>query len=73
MKDKKTLVIEHDGAITVSDFLPLALNDYPLHKIVAEALGLKETDYKTIPAEVKITITLKAGKPTVAWGRDNRC
>lgn len=73
MMDKKTLVIEHDGAITISDFSPLALNDYPLHKIVAEALGMTDTDYKTIPAEVKITITFKAGKPMVSWGRDNRC
>lgn len=71
--DKKTLVIEHDGAITVSPYSPLALSDFPLHKIVSEALGLKETDYKVIPAEVKITITFKAGKPMVSWGRDNRC
>lgn len=70
MMDNKTLVIEHDGILTVSNFSALALNDYPLHKIVSEALGMSETDYKLFPAEIKITITFKAGKPTVAWGRD---
>lgn len=71
MANSKTLVIRHDGQITVSTFAPLSLGDVPLHKIVAEALGLADSDYKQIDARVSVTVTLNEDKPIVYWEEED--
>ena len=67
MTNKKTLKIQHDGQITVSHFSPLALGDTPICKVVAQALGMSETDYKQIPAKVTMTIEFKNSEPIAYW------
>ena len=70
MKDKKTLMIHHDGQIAVSTFTPLVLGKVELNKIVAEALGLSELDYKMYDAKVKVMIEFKTGQPISYWEED---
>lgn len=71
MADKKTLVIRHDGQITVSHFVPLSLGDVPLHNLVAEALELADGDYKRIDATVTVVVKLKNDKPIVYWEEED--
>ncbi len=71
MAEKKTLVIHHDGQITVSGYSPLTLGEMSLNKIVAEALGMADNDYKRIAAKVTVTITLKDDQPIAYWEEDD--
>lgn len=71
MADKKTLVIRHDGQITVSTFAPLSLGEAPLYKIVAHALGLEEMDYKQLQAKVTVTVEFKSDAPIAYWEEED--
>ena len=71
MAKEKTLVIQHDGQITVSVFSPFTIGDESLNRIIAKALDLDESDYRRIAAKVKITITLKNEQPNVFWESDD--
>lgn len=71
MAEKKTLVIHHDGQITVSTFSPLLLGDMPLHKVVAHALKLGEMDYKQLQAKVTVTVEFKSATPLAYWEEED--
>ena len=67
MADNKMLKIQHDGEITVSTFSPLMLGETPLHKIIAQELGLAEMDYKHYQAYVTVTVEFKNTAPIAYW------
>lgn len=71
MANSKTLMIRHDGQITVSSFSPLSLGETPLHKIVAHALGLEEMDYKQLHAKVTVRVEFKNDAPIAYWEEED--
>ena len=66
-KEQEKLTITYDGKIYVTGYGTFKLGDENLADVISDALGLSNSEFRELNAEVVLSLILKAQKPKVLW------
>lgn len=66
----KSVEIQYDGQIEVSSFGTFNLGEHALKDVINKALCMRDAEWRTMNASVKIRIEMKPDEPLVVIGGD---